>query len=158
MIQWPTQQQVPVDGHFNVYKDDGAGGAVAYAAALNPSPIAAWPEGAGKVGAGRGPAGYGPAGFGYGGVGAGIGPAGLGPAGFGAEMMSFTTAPLLDGPWTFAVVPFDAAGNPAAPSAGTTAQVTLAGTPDAPGRPTIDSYDAPAGTMQISFDLSDDDA
>ncbi len=93
---------------FRVYGSDAPGGAVDYSAVL--ADITAYPTGITTDG------------FGLGGFGSG---------GFGqvAGNYAWTSGPLAAGTWTFAVVPYDAAGNG---SAAQTTTVTIAGPPPAP--------------------------
>ena len=140
-LLWPQQQQVDLGGSYDIYRDD-RNGVVVFDSAhkLNPSPIAAWPDGEGKIGAGLGAAGQGSAGYGFGGIGAGQGAAGLGMAGFGAELMSYVTSLLADGVWKFAIVAVDAAANPSAPAAGKEVTATIAATPKPPASCKAASY------------------
>ena len=156
LVRWLQRQSVPLGGWYNVYGDGGAGGGIDYGSPVNPRPLAAWPDGEGKIGAGLGPAGQGPAGTGLGGVGAGYGAAGLGPAGIGVAAMSLVTPLLSDGDYTFCAVPFDPAGNADTP-ASETAEVLLAGEPKPPGVPQADSYDDETDTLTLSWALSPDD-
>ena len=155
LLRWPDSQAAPLGGSYDVFRDN-RDAAVDYGSAINPSPIAAWPDGAGKIGAGLGPAGSGPAGYGHGGVGCGMGGAGMGMAGFGAAMREFTTPPLLDGGWLFAVVASDPAGNAATPAA-VEAAATLAGDPAPPGIPLASGYDLGTDTLTVEWPLSADD-
>ncbi len=156
-IRWPQTQHVPLGGHYDVFRDD-RDGAVDYGVRINPADVAAWPDGAGKIGAGLGPAGLGAAGYGHGGAGAGMGAAGLGMAGFGALWVTFMTAKLRDGTWTFGVTGFDAAGNPAAPAAtAIETTVTLAAAPAPAGVPAADAWDNATGILTLGWTLSADD-
>jgi hypothetical protein len=93
---------------FHLYGSDAPGGAVDYSAVL--ADITAYPAGIATDG------------FGLGGFGSG---------GFGqlAGNYAWTSGPLAAGTWTFAVVPYDAAGNEGAAQ---TTTVTVAGPPPAP--------------------------
>jgi len=156
-LTWMQAQSVGVRGHYDVFVNDGAGGAVNYSAAINPAPIAAWPDGEGKQGFGRGTFGGGRFGHGDVGLGFGRGCFGLGRFGFGARRIHHVTRPLADGTWVFAVLAFDAAGNPAAPAAGTEVTVALAGEPDPPDDPAATGYDAGTDTLTLEWTLSPDD-
>ncbi len=94
---------------FRVYSSDAPGGAIDYTAPL--ATITAYPAGIVTDG------------FGFGGFGAG---------GFGQApgTYTWTSNPLAAGTWSFAIVPFDAAGNPG-PAQATTA--TLNAPPREPG-------------------------
>ena len=152
-LYWPTQQHVPIDGHYLIYANAGAGGAVDYGTPLTP-PARAWPDGEGKIGAGLGPAGYGPAGYGHGGAGAGSGPAGLGMAGIGADWLSLRTDEFDDGDWILAVAGFDAAGNRVTP--GIEQPITVAGSPQEPeANPEPQTWTG--GVLSVDFSLSPDD-
>jgi hypothetical protein len=93
---------------FRVYGSDASGGAVDYSTVL--ADITAYPTGITTDG------------FGLGGFGSG---------GFGqsAGNYAWTSGPLAAGTWTFAVVPYDAAGNEGTAQ---TTTVTIAGPPRAP--------------------------
>ena len=155
-ISWPTQQSVPLLGYFQIYKD-AQDSAVDYDSPVNPSPIPAWPDGAGKLGDGLGEDGEGADGYGHGGMGDGIGADGMGMDGFGAAMLSFVTPPLDDGDWEIAVVGYDGAGNAITPATIEQA-VSLAGTPDPPGIPEASAYDDGPDSLTIDWELSDDDS
>jgi len=155
-IRWPQAQETDPRGSYNVFCD-ARNGTVDLTTAINASPIAAWPDEAGKVGEGLADDGSGADGWGYGGIGDGSGIDGLGPDGIGATWLAFTTAPLADGTWLFGVIAYDAAGNPAAAAGETAAQVTLAGTPAPPASLAIDSWDDPSGTVTLTLGLSADD-
>jgi len=158
-IRWPAQQQVPLNGAYRIYRDDGAGGGIDYDTPCNADPIAAWPDGEGKMGAGLGPAGSGAAGYGYGAYlpGAGEGAAGLGMAGFGADWHEWITAELADATYLFAVVGLDAAGNLSETPADVLAAVTLAAAPDPPGVPSPTAYEKGTDTLTLGWPLSADD-
>ncbi len=93
---------------FHVYGSDAPGGSVDYSVVL--ADITAYP--AGIITDGFGLGGFGSGGFGQ-----------------SAGNYAWTSGPLAVGPWTFAVVPYDAAGNE---STGQTTTVTVAGPPRAP--------------------------
>ncbi len=154
-LRWPSQQQVPLDGSFNVYRDDRDGD-VDYETPVNGSEIPAWPDGAGKIGAGLGRDGMGADGFGDGGVGDGLGIAGLGPDGFGAHFLEFPTPLLADGTWELAVVGLDAAANAVTPAV-IERQASVAGTPGPPGVPEASNYDSGTDTITLQWALSPDD-
>ena len=154
-LNWAQQQDVPVDGAFNVYSAP-AGQALGYSNRLNASAIPAWPDGEGKIGWGLGgwgadPWGLGPAGLGFGGGGWG------GDCwGIGAEPMSFDTVQLDDGAYQFAVVGLDAPGNQVTP-ADMIVTATVAGTPAPPGVPEPTDYDDGTDTLSLAWALSADD-
>lgn len=160
-IRWPQQQRLNLAGHFDLFANDGAGGGVNFANAINPAPIDAWPDGEGKAGWGLGEWGQRAWGFGGGGLGWGSGAWGLGMWGIGTAMMEHLTPLLADSAgapgWIFAVVGFDAAGNPALPSAGTQAEVALAGIPAEPKSIKADSWDDQTKTITFALGLSPDD-
>ncbi|MCK4625736.1 MAG: hypothetical protein KAV00_10525 [Phycisphaerae bacterium] len=153
LVRWPTQQSVPLNGGFNIYLDES------FTSPINPSLIPAWPDevASGKIGDGLGPDGSGADGFGSGGAGDGQGGDGLGMDGFGAAMLEYVTVLLADGLHKFDVVGVDAAGNPVSPTSGTQAEITLAGSPEPPGRPMADSYVQGTDTLTLSWALSGDD-
>jgi len=156
VIRWPQQQEIEPGGYYNVYAD-ARDGVIDYATPCNAAPKVAWPENAGRVGDGLGPDGSGADGYGYGGIGDGAGADGYGWDGFGAALLAVTSGPLADGTWLFAVVGYDAAGNPSSAAGGTTAQATLAGTPEPPASIEANSYDDVTGTLAMTLGLSADD-
>ncbi len=157
-IRIPQQQQLAIGSTVDVYKNDGAGGAVSFSAPISPAPVEAWPNaGEGKIGCGLGPDGSGPDGLGTGGLGDGNGPCGYGPDGFGANFLAYETPELADATWKFAAVPIDSAGNPASPSTGTEIELTLAGTPKKPASVKAASWDDPSETVTLTLGLSPDD-
>ncbi len=153
LIRWPAQQTVPLDGGFNIYLDES------FASPINPSPIPAWPDevAGGKIGFGLGGFGDGAFGYGDGGFGFGEGPFGMGPFGFGAAWLEYVTGLLADGDHKFDVIGLDAAGNPVTPASGTQTEITLAGSPEPPARPTADSYVQGTDTLNLLWALSADD-
>jgi len=155
-LSWQQAQDVPVGGHYDVYRDD-RDGAVSFAARVNVRPVDAWPDGEGKRGWGLGRWGAGAWGRGERGLGWGGGHWGDGPWGLGGRRLSWRSGLLDDGVWTFAVVPVDAAGNPASPSSGTEAAVGLAGTPRPPTDVEATAYDAGTDTVTLGWSLSPDD-
>ncbi len=156
LIQWPTQQQVPLGGYYHAFRNDGASGAVDYDNRINPRPILAWEGGGGKMGDGLGPDGMFPDGFGYGGLGDGMFPDGLGPDGFGAELHNLVTPLLNDATYDLAVVAYDAAGNvDVAPRIEKT--IALAGVPGPPGTPVAADWNNGTDTLTVSYTLSKHD-
>ncbi len=149
-VRWPTQRSVPLRGSFNVFLDGDL------ANAINPAPIAAWPDGEGRIGWGLGDWGVGR--WGMGDVPRwGNGTWGVGTWGFPQRMLQHVTPKLRDATYDFGVVGYDAAGNPAAPGAATEATATLAGTPNEPGAPTADDYDDGTDALTLGWPLSSDD-
>jgi len=145
---------VPLGGYYNIY-GDGKTGVVDYSAALNPLPIAAWPEGAGKRGFGWGLFGAGMFGFGAVAYPFGHGRFGMGRFGFGAEMHSYIMQSVADGAWLFTIVAFDPAGNPAVPVGSVEQSCTVAGYP----RPAsgLDATAYAAGVLTLEWTVSEDD-
>jgi hypothetical protein len=152
-LRWPQQQQVPLDGAYEVYRD-ARDGNVDYADPVNPAPIPAWPDEEGKIGDGLGRDGQGADGFGDGGSGDGLGADCLGPDGFGANWQEYVTPELADGTWELAVVPVDAAGNETTPAT-LEESVALAGIPEPPTNIQPTDYDGPSDTLTISWTLSE---
>jgi hypothetical protein len=112
-IAWQSGTYKGLDlAGFRVYGSDGPGGAVAYSAAL--ADITAYPAGIATDGFGLGT--FGSGGFGQ-----------------SASNYAWTSDPLAAGTWTFAVVPYDTAGNEGAAQITT---ATIAGPPRTP--PTFD--------------------
>ncbi len=163
-IRWPRQQEVPPGGTFNVYKNDGADGAIDYDTAINLRPIPAWPAGAeGKIGFGIGRFGENAFGFDGPGMGFGQGCFGLGYFGIGADWIRFTTPPLADGTpplddeaYEFAAVGTDEAGNETTPAT-ETVSLALAGPPDPAADLAADSYTSGTDTLSLAWTLSADD-
>ena len=153
-LNWPQQQQVPLDGYYKVFRDN-RDGVVDYDSPVNALPIPAWPEGVGKRAFGLGLFGAGMFGFGAVGYPFGHGRFGMGRFGFGAEMHAYLTPPLADGTWRFAVVGFDPAGNPAAPAAAIEHACGVAGSPRPPSDLEATAY--AAGVLTLDWTLSEDD-
>lgn len=155
LARFPAQVGVHRDGHYDLFRNDGAGGAISYAAAINKRPIGAWPTGGGPRGCGQGPAGRGGAGHGYYGVGCGNGLCGHGPAGRGTHTIKTRTPDLDDGTYDLAVRATDQNGNQETDGA-TATDVPVAGTPEAPTDITAVSFSAATGLV-MSWTLSVDD-
>lgn len=118
---------------FRIYRSAAAGGAVDMAAAIDT--VIAYPGGLILDGAGFGRAGH-------------------GGAGRSESSFSWTSGPLGNGTWTFAVQPFDAAGNAA--GSPLTATATIAAPPkppaaDATGKRLSHAYDSTAHTVTLSW-------
>lgn len=154
-VRFAESQAVPLGGHYRVYRDD-CDGVVDYTTGLGEA-IPAWPEGAGKIGDGLGSDGYGADGVGDGGLGDGHGADGLGADGFGARLLAITTPLLDEGDWTFGVVGFDAAGNPAPAATATEIAATIGNDPEPPTALAADAYDADTDTLTFSWTRSADD-
>ena len=152
LIRWPTQQQVPRDGSFNVYRSPRGSTAIDYGRPINRLPIPAWPAdlAGGKVGSFLGPFGAGAFGLGHGGFGFGNGPSGLGGFGFGAAWLEYLTGPLEDGLYAFAVVPRDGAGNEDA-SGALERTVDLAGDPYPPSAGRATEYEPQTATLTVTW-------
>lgn len=157
-VRWPQTQQVPLGGFYNIYQDGD------YSVPINSQPVAAWPNGQGKIGFGLGQFGMGY--FGYNGVdpvnrhagpGFGIGMFGMGYFGIGALPMNFVARDVLDGERTFAVVGFDAVGNPVTPPSGTNDTKIVAGIPRPPEGLEAASYNNGTGELTLTITLSPDD-
>jgi len=119
---------------FAVYAD-GRTGTVDYGAAVNDAPISARPGGVA-------PWGYGCGGFGVGGY------------GLSAACYEWTTGPLEPGPWRFAVVAIDAAGNRLATAAEAVVVVNMLPRPAT--RLRFAAYDTGARSATIAWDASPD--
>lgn len=118
---------------FRVYGSAVAGGAVDYSSALEDIPAYTF----GVVTDGYGMGGYGQGGY-----------------GFAASSYSYTSPPLGNGDWTFAVVPYNAAGNEADGPVETTEAIVVA--PNAPaadasGKRLTYTYDEPSGVATLSW-------
>lgn len=151
-LRWPANHDVPLDGGFFIYMSARNGASVDYETPLNAEPVEAWPVEIRdfKIGAGQGPAGMGPAGWGHGGFPAGTGPAGLGPAGFGTTWLKFSTSPLEDGTYKFAVCPVDQFGNINTTGA-IEKTIEIAGVPYPPSTAEATEYDVPTGEVTLEW-------
>ncbi len=149
------QQTLVVGSTYDLFGDDRTG-AIDYASPINPSPIAAWPDGVGKVGDGLAADGDGVDGIGLGGVGDGGGSGGLGPDGMGVGLLTIVTPPLPDGLHLLAVVGSDVAGNQAPPAAAAIVAVELAGVPAPPGPPRPTAFDGQYVTFTWTLSLDDE--
>jgi len=144
-LAWPQDQSMDLGGSYQVYADGAAD-------AINDSPIAAWPDGVGKIGWGM--AAWGAMAWGVEQLAAGWGlsPWGAFPWGQEAGYLSYTTPPLADGVHAMALSAVDAAGNE---SSQASASIAAAGTPEAPADLAVESY--ADGVLKLSFTLSNDD-
>jgi len=157
-IFFPQDQRLYPEDYFNIYRNGGAGGEIDYDHAINAASIPAWPDAEGKVGDGYGPDGAGCDGYGSGGYGDGMGADGMGPDGIGVGRLEFTTRPLTDGTYTFAIMAIDAAGNPSAASGGCECQATVAGSPKAvAAAPTPSEFDGDNDEITMTIALSPND-
>ena len=155
-LRWPTQQQVPIGGGYYVYASAADGDTVNYDTPLNAAMIPAWQGDHVGHKAGFGMAATG-SGFGDDSFGADADPAGFGQAAFGLDDFGrgdhwheFTTSPLTDGTYKFAVCPVDAAGNINTSDA-LEISVTVAGTPYPPSAAEITAYDDATDTLTVEW-------
>ena len=155
LLRWAAQIGLPRGGKYRIYKNDGAGGAISYAARINKRETPAWPTGQGPRGCGHGPCGSGGAGHGYYGVGCGNGMAGQGPCGRGTRTLRARTPKINDGTYDFAIRAVDQNGNQETTGA-TATSVAIAGTPDPPTDLAASAYAAETG-LTLTWTLSTDD-
>ncbi|HUS91157.1 MAG TPA: hypothetical protein VM695_04870 [Phycisphaerae bacterium] len=135
LLRWPQTADVPAGGYYEVF-GDGGDGSVDYDSPINPTPIDAWPDRACMDGYGYGGGGY-----------------GRGRYGAAEAQLTHVTESVADGRQQFAVVPYDAADNPAAGNL--EAAVMVRGVPDPPTRLSAAAY--AAGVLSLNFKLSADD-
>lgn len=155
-IRWPMGRNLPKAGSYQVYRDDGAGGALDYTDADNPTPIPAWPPEMAPTGFGAGGLGTGQRfGYGSGGAGFGQGMFGQGPFGRGARTIEHQTEELADGSYNFEVVSSDEVGNETQP--GKSLSCDVIGDPGPSASLRCGDYDAASDTLSFSWALSDDD-
>lgn len=145
-LTWPQSQAVPGLGYYQVYRDGAA-------TPDNDSPIAAWPDGHGKIGYGRGGYGRGVYGVSAGGLGYGLGGYGLGGYGVGGRSLSMIADLVPDGVHEWEIAAFDSAGNES--DGNPTATLALAGDPEPPRAVEAAAY--AAGVLSVTFTLSEDD-
>jgi len=147
-LTWPQSQDVPGDGHYQLYRDGAA-------APDNDSPIPAWPDGQGKAGWGRGRWGLGSWGRSASGLGWGLGGWGLGGWGVGGRNLSMIADLVPDGVHEWEIVASDAAGNDSAGNP--TASLAVAGEPQPPRGVEASAFDDENNVLSVTFTLSEDD-
>jgi len=145
-LTWPQSQAVPGLGWYQVYRDGAA-------TPENDSPIAAWPDGHGKIGYGRGGYGRGRYGISSGGLGYGLGDYGRGGYGVGGRNLSMTADLVPDGVHIWQVLAYDGAGNESAGNP--TASLAVAGIPQSPRDVEAAAY--ADDVLSVTFTLSEDD-
>ena len=145
-LTWPQSQAIPGAGYYQIYRDGAA-------VAENDSPIAAWPDGHGKIGYGRGGYGRGRYGISSGGLGYGLGDYGRGGYGVGGRNLSMTADLVPDGVHIWQVLAYDGAGNESAGNP--TASLAVAGIPQSPRDVEAAAY--ADDVLSVTFTLSEDD-